>query len=210
MEYDPLPDRPAKDPESTDSTDRQNPDASATDSQGGEPPKTESVASQEISRRRFKRLVVYPLLVVLFAGLTGVVVAASIRRPQVEALDDFVPRLITQLYDRHEQVVTTYSRENRVLLEEGQIPELLEKAILAVEDANFYQHGGIDLKGILRAMVKNLKERRFAEGASTITMQLARELFSLTREREVQRKIEEAFLAVELEKKLSKQQILTF
>ena len=161
---------------------------------------------QGVKRRLF---VLYPLIAALLAAVTGVVVAASIRRPQVDSLDDFVPRLVTRLFDRSSQEFMTYSRENRVLLADGEVPQVLEDAILSVEDSNFYNHGGVDLKGILRAVVTNLRERRIAEGASTITMQLARELFQLSREQNYQRKIEEAFLAVELEKKFSKQQILT-
>lgn len=161
-------------------------------------------------RRPWKRyLVAYPLMMAVFAAGTGIVVAASIRRPQVDSLDDFVPRLITQVHDRHGQVIQQYSRENRVLLNEGEVPDVLKHAVMAVEDANFEIHGGIDLKGILRAIVTNIRERRIAEGASTLTMQLARELFALDRGQDYKRKIEEAFLAVELEKRFSKQQILT-
>ncbi|MEM6455626.1 MAG: PBP1A family penicillin-binding protein, partial [Acidobacteriota bacterium] len=104
--------------------------------------------------------------------------------------------------------ITRFSRENRVMLGPGELPPLLQQAIIAAEDSNFYKHGGVDLKGIVRAVVNNLREGRRAEGASTLTMQLARTLF-LTREKNYKRKIEEAFLAVELEKQFSKQQILT-
>jgi len=166
-------------------------------------------AAAATRRRRLRRYVAFPLGVAAMAALVGVVVAASINRPQVETLDDFVPRLITRLHDRHGQVIQTYSRENRVLLEEGDLPEVLKNAILAVEDANFYEHGGIDLQGIVRAAITNIRQGEITEGASTITMQLARELFALTRERDFKRKFEEALLAVELEKRFSKQQILT-
>jgi penicillin-binding protein 1A len=84
----------------------------------------------------------------------------------------------------------------------------MQQAVLASEDANFFQHGGIDLQGIARAAVADLRHGRIVEGASTITMQLARMLF-LSRERTWRRKVEEAFTAVELEKSYSKQQILT-
>ena len=160
-------------------------------------------------RRRLRYLVVYPLVAALLATLTGIGVAASIHRPQVDTLENFVPRLITRIYDRNGQLIRSYSREKRMLLEEGEVPEQLTNAILAIEDSNFYEHGGIDLKGILRALVANIRERKLTEGASTITMQLARDLFALTRQRDFKRKIEEAFLAVELEKTYSKQQILT-
>ncbi len=182
-------------------------------------------------RRRLMILGVYPLLTAVVAAATGIGVAASIDRPQVETIDDFVPRLITRIYDRQaldlvkdsetrgtrpdhgtvaSHVYATYSRENRVLLEEGQVPKLLHDAILAIEDVNFLNHGGLPPpKSILRALVANIRERRSAEGASTITMQLARDVFKLDRAKKFKRKFEETLLAVELEKKFSKQQILT-
>ena len=176
-------------------------DDDSGDGGGGSPPKRKG--------RKRRLLLLYPLIVVVLAAATGVVVAASIRRPQVDSLDDFVPRLVTRVYDQSEQEIKTYSRENRILLAEGEVPQRLEDAILSVEDANFHQHGGIDLKGILRAVVTNLREGEITSGASTITMQLARDLFALSRQQNFKRKIEEAFLSVELEKKFSKQQILT-
>lgn len=162
------------------------------------------------NRRHLKLLVAYPVLTALIAVTTGVVVAASIQRPVVEeTLEDFVPRLITRLFDSEGELVRSYSRENRILLQEGDLPEVLKNAVMAIEDADFYHHGGVDLWGVIRAAVTNLRAGRIEEGGSTITMQLARELFSLTREKSIKRKFEEAFLAVELEKKFSKQQILT-
>ncbi len=93
------------------------------------------------------------------------------------------------------------------MLDQEEIPPLLRDALLAAEDGNFFRHGGIDAPGIVRSVLVNLRSGRRAQGASTITMQLARKLF-LTDEKSWRRKISEAFLAVELEKQLSKQQIL--
>jgi penicillin-binding protein 1A len=141
-------------------------------------------------------------------SLTGVVVAASIHMPQVEALADFNPGLITHLYDRQGEVYKDYAVENRFLLREHEIPQLLRDAVVAVEDERFYQHGGIDLHAILRTARTNLSTGTRGQGASTLTMQLARNLF-LTREKTWNRKISEALLAVEIEKRYSKDQILT-
>ncbi len=135
-------------------------------------------------------------------------VASIINMPQVESLADFSPGVITRLFDRNGEVFATYAKEKRVLIEEGEIPPLLQNAILAAEDSNFFQHGGIDAEGVLRAMTQNLRQGRLAMGGSTITMQLARQLY-LTPKKTWQRKAEEALLAVELEKNFSKQQILT-
>ncbi len=216
MEYDPLPDAPEETAESPIETD-------------GAPP--EATESRSRRRHRLRVLGVYPLLTAVVAAATGIGVAASIDRPQVETLDDFVPRLITRVYDRraldlieeHEtrgtqpdreilsdQVFATYSRENRMLLEVGEVPQLLRQAILAIEDSKFEIHGGLPpLKSIARALVANIREGRSAEGASTITMQLARDVFKLDRAKKFKRKFEETLLAVELEKKFSKDQILT-
>ena len=177
-------------------------------SSGGPPDDTDGKSAKSPWRKR-RLFIIYPLITLVLAAATGIVVAASIRRPQVDSLDDFVPKLITTIYDQRGSAVATYSRENRFLLQEGEVPPVLEQAIMAVEDSNFMNHGGVDLKGILRAVVTNLRHGSVKEGASTITMQLARDLFALSRQQNFKRKIEEAFLAVELEKKFSKQQIIT-
>jgi len=161
------------------------------------------------SKRRLQLLLI-PIAVAAVLGiLLGVGVASMINMPRVEALSDFTPGQITQLFDRHGMVFATYAREKRVLLREGEVPELLQRAILAAEDRNFFQHGGIDAEGVLRAAMKNLRPSRTTRiGGSTITMQLARQLY-LTPKKTWRRKIEEALLSVELEKNFSKQQILT-
>lgn len=161
------------------------------------------------SRRRLYLLAIPLVIAALLGGLLGVGVASMINMPRVEALSDFTPGQITQLFDRTGKVFATYAREKRVLLREGEVPELLQQAILAAEDRNFFQHGGIDAEGVLRAIKKNLsRDRKSPIGGSTITMQLARQLY-LTPKKTWRRKIEEALLSVELEKNFSKQQILT-
>jgi penicillin-binding protein 1A len=158
--------------------------------------------------RRFWRWT-WPLLITLILGsVTGVVVAAAIHVPRVEALASYMPSLVTQLQDRHDKVFSSFARERRIMLKEGEIPSLMQQALLASEDSNFFQHGGIDAIGVARAEIANLRAGHVVEGASTLSMQLARSLF-LTRERKWRRKVEEAMLAVEIEKNFSKQQILT-
>jgi len=99
------------------------------------------------------------------------------------------------------------SMEDRVLVSLDQTPDLLSKTIVAMEDRNFYTHYGIDLKAIFRAILVNLKNRRFSQGASTLTQQLARNFF-LSREKTLIRKINEAFMASALELHFSKNEIL--
>jgi penicillin-binding protein 1A len=147
------------------------------------------------------------ILALVGGGALGVATASAIRVPSLEAYVDFTPRLVTRLLDREGIAFASYARERRLLIEEGQLPLVLQNAVLAAEDANFFRHGGVDLAGVVRTAVLNVtRGRRW--GASTITMQLARLLMG-RREKTWDRKIAETLLAVELEKRLSKQQILT-
>ena len=201
MEFDPLP--PGKR--------RQEPRRPAPASS-----KKKSVRKGGIGSRlrltRGQKLALYwslPALVVTAVGaVAGVALAAVIRVPKVESVDEFRPSLITQLFDRNGEEFAAFARERRVMLAEGEVAPVLQQAILAAEDANFEQHGGIDIQGVARAVIRNLAQGRYAMGGSTITQQLARNLF-LSPEKKWRRKIEEAFVAVELEKRFSKQQIIT-
>jgi penicillin-binding protein 1A len=159
-------------------------------------------------RRRILRWVLPLIITVIVGTLAGVAVAAAIHVPRVDTLAGYTPRLVTQLFARDGSVYANFARERRVMLKESEISQVMEQAVLASEDSNFFRHGGIDAMGVLRAAVTDVKAGRVVEGASTITMQLARSLF-LSRERTWRRKIEEAFVAVELEKNYSKPQILT-
>ncbi|KXJ04421.1 Penicillin-binding protein 1A, partial [Exaiptasia diaphana] len=161
------------------------------------------------SDRRLRLTITIPSLCALLGIFAGVLFAASIQRPEVETATERLPKTSTRLLAADGGELRKYSRENRILLKEGELPELLAHAIVDTEDARFYRHGGVDPKAILRAVVVNLVTGKRSEGASTLTMQYARGLFNLSREKAWMRKIEEAFLAVELEKRFSKQQILT-
>ncbi len=97
--------------------------------------------------------------------------------------------------------------EQRYWVSIDRIPAFLQKAVVAVEDSRFYEHGGIDVRGIARAMVKDVVKRRMAEGGSTITQQLIKNKY-LSGEKSIDRKVKEGLMAIEFEKKYSKQQIL--
>src|SRR5262249_6132030 len=127
---------------------------------------------------------------------------------QGEPPSTLTPIRATRLLAGDVTVFASFARERRMMLKEGEIPPLVEQALLASEDSNFFRHGGIDAMGIARAALDDLRAGRMKEGASTISMQLARTLF-LSRERKWRRKVEESLLAVEVEKNLSKQQIIT-
>jgi len=159
-------------------------------------------------RKWYRRWVVLlPIAAVVAGALGGVAFAAVIRMPRVDSLGDVSLGIISRFYDGNGQEFASFARERRVLMREGEIPPYLQQAILSAEDANFFQHGGIDPQGVLRSILRNLTEGSRI-GGSTLTMQLARKLY-LTPEKTWRRKIEEALLTVEIEKNYSKQQILT-
>ncbi|MEE2777095.1 MAG: transglycosylase domain-containing protein, partial [Acidobacteriota bacterium] len=169
-------------------------------------------ADEPAEGARPKRSVLRRLIQVAAVGLigvgTGIGVAAVIRIPSVESIDNFTPGLTTVVRDSHGTAYRTWATERRELISETEIPAVMRDAVLAAEDKNFYQHGGVDLGAIIRSSVVDIKTGELATGASTLTMQLARTYFQLTREARWSRKIKEALLSVELEKRLSKDQIL--
>jgi penicillin-binding protein 1A len=153
---------------------------------------------------------VVQFLVVLLGGVaTGVGVAAVIRIPSVDDLDSFAPSLITEVRAADNSVFRSYANERREMLEEGEVPEVFRRALLAAEDKNFYEHSGLDLVAALRSAIIDIRTGELETGASTLTMQLARTYFELGYEKRWRRKIQETLIAVELEKRLSKEQILT-
>ena len=105
------------------------------------------------------------------------------------------------------QVIQKLGPATREKVNPGEMPELVKEAFVAAEDRRFYEHDGVDLWGISRALFTNIKKRSVREGASTITQQLARTVF-LSQDRTITRKLREAALAYKLERQLSKEQIL--
>ena len=143
--------------------------------------------------------------VLLCAG--GVAFAVmSARLPDVSALSDYRPKLPLRVYTADGQLIGEFGEERRQLVPIDQVPKMLKDAVLAVEDTRFYEHGGVDAKGIARAMLSNLMHGT-RQGASTITQQVARNVY-LSSEQTYSRKLYEAMLALQLERKLSKDQIL--
>ncbi len=158
---------------------------------------------------RWVLVVLGVLLSMLIVGaglLAGMAVAFSRRLPDVSALYN-PPDEATRIYAANGELVASLYRENRASVPLSQIPDVLQHAVLAVEDDRFYQHRGVDARAIVRALWRNFRAGRLEEGASTITQQLARTLF-LTQERTVARKLAEAILALEIERHLTKAEIL--
>lgn len=127
--------------------------------------------------------------------------------PSIRAFEEYRPGIITKLYDANGQLIGEFLEERRILLPLTSIPRSLLEATIAVEDSRFYRHCGIDFLGIVRALWTNLKARRVVEGGSTITQQLSKLLF-LTPEKTIGRKIKEVVLALQIEHRYSKDEIL--
>jgi penicillin-binding protein 1A len=129
--------------------------------------------------------------------------------PEVRALEDYRPNVVTELYADDGQVIGSFALQRRILLTYDQIPRVLKDAILVTEDQHFEDHWGIDLPRVVQAAWRNLSQFRIAEGASTLTMQLAGTLFLDRTDRSPRRKIQEALLAIQIERHYTKQQIFT-
>lgn len=171
---------------------------------------TDIVTESQLSPQPHRSRVRSRLLILFVAAVLGIpagfLFAHAVRVPAVKKLADYQPAIITRLYDRHGVAFAEYSIQKRIIVPKKDMSPLLVQAIIATEDSEFYKHGGIDPKGIMRAAIKNVMERRKVQGASTLTQQLAKQVF-LTPEKSFRRKINEAFLAVQIEKDFTKDQI---
>jgi len=167
-----------------------------------------------LRRRRWTRWALLAVLMVVLVG--GLGVAASTfwiltilpgSLPSVAQLESYDASEGTKVYDDNDELVTEFHVERRIFVPLAQIPKALREAIIATEDARFYSHYGVDPMGIARAVYQNFRRGRIVEGGSTITQQLAKVLF-LTPDRSLERKLKEAVLALELERRYSKDRIL--
>ncbi|MBL8135921.1 MAG: PBP1A family penicillin-binding protein [Acidobacteria bacterium] len=153
-------------------------------------------------------------LALLFVGAalagtaSGVLFAYSDDLPAISALDQYQPDTITRVVGRDGSVVGEFATERRVVLRYDEIPPVMRQAVLSAEDSGFFEHFGFSVTGLVRAVVTNVIEMRKAGGASTLTQQLARKLF-LTDEKTWERKVKELLLAVQIEKRYTKEEIFT-
>ncbi|MBI1237494.1 MAG: PBP1A family penicillin-binding protein [Alphaproteobacteria bacterium] len=151
---------------------------------------------------------VLSLAVIGFLAVSAFLVAITRDLPNVSEIDLAQPRLGGEVYlDRDGQVISRRGASRGVSLSVDELPDYLVNAVLSVEDRRFYEHSGIDLRGVARAMLANLRAGRVVQGGSTISQQLAKNLF-LTPERTFVRKIQEMVLAWQLEQRFSKDEIL--
>ncbi len=162
-------------------------------------------------RRRWWKIALFGLLSIVLAGVggaAGVLWYFSQDLPSLEPLQNYQPSLVTRVYSDDRQVIGQFFIERRFLKPLQEIPKTLTHAVIATEDSRFFEHPGLDIVGILRATLTNIRHGgRRVEGASTITQQLARSLF-LSSERTFDRKLRELILAYKMELVLTKDQIL--
>ena len=180
---------------------------------GSPPRRYASERLQARVRRVLRRAGVTLLFVIaIFVGaLSGIFLAYEKDLPQVSSLEDFEPNIITQVYTADGKLLGEFAIERRVVVGFKDIPPVLRNATIAVEDADFWKHLGVNPWRIPGAFVANLRAGRRTQGSSTLTMQLVRQpgLF-LTPEKTYERKIKEAILAFELEKTFTKEEIFTY
>jgi penicillin-binding protein 1A len=168
-------------------------------------------------RKRPRRWIGRLLTALLFVGVFCVAAAGTgtyllyrhftAELPDINLLKSYQPSLITTVYDDSGAAVAQFFVERRILLPLEKIPAVLKQATLAVEDARFYTHPGIDYIGIARAAWSNMQAGEVVEGASTITQQVAKMLF-LTHRKTLERKLREVILAYRMEQVLTKDEIL--
>ncbi|MBI1891886.1 MAG: PBP1A family penicillin-binding protein [Burkholderiales bacterium] len=152
------------------------------------------------------------ILLIAFAGVAVLTAAYALlivvpSLPKLDALVDYRPKIPLRVYTADNVMIGEFGEERRDFVPIKQIPEVMKKALLDTEDERFYRHNGVDYVGVARALVSNIIHFGHGQGASTITMQVARNFF-LTREKTYSRKLNEIMLAYRIESELSKDQIL--
>jgi len=165
----------------------------------------------EIVGRRLVGRVLFVLLVLVAAllGATiGLLLVYSTDLPQVEELEHYRPSSITELYDDHGRVIGSFALQRRVVASYDDYPQVLRDALISIEDKDFYRHWGVNVWRIAGAAYRDIESGGKVQGASTLTMQLARNLF-LSPDRAFHRKIQEALLAIQIERRFTKPQIFT-
>src|SRR5499427_9209124 len=152
---------------------------------------------------------ILPLALVGFLGtVVGSFATNFVRVPRVGELATYRPDIVTQIAARDGSTIARYAIERRILVTRSEIPAVLTHALVATEDKNFFQHGGVDVRRTFSALVANLRQGGYAQCGSTLTQQLARAIF-LSPRKTLSRKVNEALVSFEIERRYSKDQILT-
>jgi len=148
------------------------------------------------------------LMAIIVGSLAGLMLVYSIDLPQIAELERYRPATTTELYDLHGRVFGSFALERRVVVGYDEFSPVLRQAVISIEDKNFESHWGVNVFRVIGAAWHDLSSKGRAQGASTLTMQLARNLF-LSNERTMARKLQEVFLSLQIEHRFTKQQIFT-
>jgi penicillin-binding protein 1A len=171
----------------------------------------QDLAPVDVARRKLVGRVLFTLLVLLsslIGATAGLLLVYSTNLPQVEQLEHYRPSSTTELYDDQGRIIGSFALQRRVVSTYEDFPPVLRDALVSIEDKDFYRHSGIDVWRIAGAAYRDVESAGKVQGASTLTMQLARNLF-LSPDRSFHRKIQEALLAIQIERRFTKQQIFT-
>jgi penicillin-binding protein 1A len=165
----------------------------------------------EVAGRKLVGRVLFGLLVLLSAligAMAGLLLVYTTDLPEVEQLEHYRPSSTTELYDSQGRIIGTFALQRRVVASYDDYPPVLREALVSIEDKDFYRHWGINVWRIAGAAYRDIESGGKVQGASTLTMQLARNLF-LSPDRSFHRKLEEALLAIQIERRFTKPQIFT-
>jgi penicillin-binding protein 1A len=168
-------------------------------------PATEALGGKMVGRILFGLLV---LVAALVGATVGLLLVYSTDLPQVEELEHYRPSSITELYDDENRIVGSFALQRRVVASYEDYPQVLRDALVSIEDKDFYTHSGINVWRIVGAAYRDVESGGRVQGASTLTMQLARNLF-LSPDRSFHRKMQETLLAIQIERRFTKPQIFT-
>src|ERR1700757_1926548 len=169
----------------------------------------ENLPEVEIGGRKLVGRVLFGLLIliaILVGATGGLLLVYTTDLPQVDALEAYRPSSITELYDDHGRIIGSFALQRRVVASYDDFPPVLRDALVSIEDKNFYTHSGINFFRIIGAAYRDIQSGGKVQGASTLTMQLARNLF-LSPDRRWQRKVQEAMLPIQIERRFTKPQI---
>src|SRR5947209_6962827 len=169
----------------------------------------ENLPEVEIGGRKLVGRVLFGLLIliaVLVGATGGLLLVYTTDLPQVDALEAYRPSSITELYDDHGKVIGSFALQRRVVVGYEDFPPVLRDALVSIEDKDFYRHSGINFARIVGAAYRDIESGGKLQGASTLTMQLARNLF-LSPDRSFHRKVQETMLAIQIERRFTKPQI---
>src|SRR6202521_1471757 len=171
----------------------------------------EDLPPVEIAGRKLVGRVLFGLLFLIAAlvGATaGLMLVYTTDLPQVDALEAYRPSSVTELYDDHSRVIGSFALQRRVVASYEDFPSALRDALVSIEDKDFYRHSGVNFWRIIGAAYRDIESAGKVQGASTLTMQLARNLF-LSPDRSFHRKVQETMLAIQIERRFTKPQIFT-